>query len=55
MFEVIRIMHCVESMEEIGTQCNLKLFTYKKFLYALYAKPSTKLAGQVYSSTMLVL
>ena len=48
MFEVVRIMHCVESMKEIDTYCNLTLLTCKQLIYALYAKPSTKLAGWVY-------
>ena len=48
-------MHCVESMEEIGTQCNLTLFKYQQLLYAIYAKPSMKLTGWVSSFAVLFL
>ena len=48
-------MHCVEKMEEIGKKCNLTLFTYQQIIYALYAKPSMKLAGWVSSVAVLVL
>ena len=40
--------------EAIGTQYNLTLLTYQKILYAIYAKPSTKLVGQVSSVAVLV-
>ena len=48
-------MHCVESMEEIGTHYNLTLFTHQQILYVLYANPSNKLAGRVSSVAMIVL
>ena len=48
-------MQFVESMEEMGKQCDLTIFTHQQFLYALYAKPSMKLAGRVYSFAVLVL
>ena len=48
-------MHCVERMEEIGTQFNLKMFTYHNLFYALYTKPYMKLAGRISSVAVLVL
>ena len=47
-------MHCVESMEEIGTHCNLILFTYQHILYIFYKKPSMKMAGRVSSFSVIV-
>ena len=48
------IMHCCESMEEIGTQCNLTIITYQQLLYSLYAKLSMKLSDWVYLVDFLV-
>ena len=42
-------------MEEIGTQCNLTLFTYQQILFALYANPYMKLSGRVYLAAVIVL
>ena len=48
-------MHRVKTMEEIGTKCNLELFTYHKLLYDIYANPSMKLAGRVSSVAVIIL
>ena len=54
MFYVIRIIHCVERVELIGTLCNLTLFTAQYLLYDIYAKPSTKFSGRVFLVAALI-
>ena len=47
MFEVTRIMNCVEITEVIGKHFNLTLLTYQNMLSYIYENPSMKLVGRV--------